>query len=171
MRKDIQKQFLAAYDQYADAIYRHCFFRVFSKPLAEELTQETFMKTWQYLEKGKEVENLRAFLYRVANNLIIDHVRKRKEERLDVLLENSADLEPAYDGRKDLETAELARDVINELQNIREDDREILVMRYLDQLEIQEIAVALDMTPNNVSVRLNRAMKVLRKELEDKQIT
>jgi RNA polymerase sigma-70 factor (ECF subfamily) len=94
-----RQQFLAAYDNYADAIYRHCFYRVFSKPLAEELTQDTFMKTWKYLEGGKQVENLRAFLYRVANNLIIDHSRKKKEERLDALLEKSADLEPAYDGR------------------------------------------------------------------------
>ena len=83
MRNTTNDTFLTAYDKYADAIYRHCFFRVFSKEKAEELTQETFMRTWQYLEDGKEVLNLRAFLYRVANNLIIDHSRKKKEERLD----------------------------------------------------------------------------------------
>jgi RNA polymerase sigma-70 factor (ECF subfamily) len=162
-----RQQFLAAYDSYADAIYRHCFYRVFSKPLAEELTQDTFMKTWQYLEGGKEVENLRAFLYRVANNLVIDYSRKKKEERLDLLLEKSADIEPTYDGRQDIETAELAKEVIDQMQFLKEDERQIISMRYIDQLELKEIADVLDITVNNVSVRLNRALKALREELDE----
>lgn len=68
MQPNIEAQFLAAYDEWADAIYRHCFFRVYSKERAEELVQDTFMKTWQYLEKGNEVENLKAFLYKVAKS-------------------------------------------------------------------------------------------------------
>jgi RNA polymerase sigma-70 factor (ECF subfamily) len=165
--QNTRKQFLEAYDSYGDAIYRHCFYRVFSKPLAEELTQETFMKTWTYLEGGKEVENLRAFLYRVANNLIIDHSRKKKEERLDALLEKSADIEPSYDGRQDLETAELAREVIDQMQFLKDEEREIISMRYIDQLELKEIAEILGITVNNVSVRLNRAMKSLRNEFNE----
>ena len=167
MQQDIKNQYLDAYERYAEAIYRHCFFRVFSKPLAEELTQETFLKTWQYLAEGKKVENLRAFLYRVANNLIIDYVRKKKEERLDNLLESAPEIEPTYDGRQDLETAELAREAIAAMEGLREDEREILIMRYIDELELKEIAEALDISVNNVSVRLNRAMKALRQELPD----
>ncbi len=165
MRQDIKKQYLEAYEQYADAIYRHCFFRVFSKPLAEELTQDTFLKTWQYLAEGKQVDNLRAFLYRVANNLIIDYSRKKKEERLDNLLENTPELEPSHDSRADLETAELARGAIAAMEDLSKDEREILTMRYIDELELKEIAEILDISVNNVSVRLNRAMKALRKEL------
>jgi RNA polymerase sigma-70 factor (ECF subfamily) len=167
MRQDIKTEYLDAYERYADAIYRHCFFRVFSKPLAEELTQETFLKTWQYLAQGKEVENLRAFLYRVANNLIIDYVRKKKEDHLDALLENAPDLEPSYDVRQDLETAELAREAKAAMEGLKEDEREILTMRYVDELDLKEIAEVLDISVNNVSVRLNRAMKELRSELPD----
>ena len=71
MKSDLQEGFLNAYDAYADAIYRHCFFRVFSKERAEELAQETFMKTWEYVARGNVIENYKAFLYRVTNNLII----------------------------------------------------------------------------------------------------
>jgi len=170
MQRNIQQQYLKAYDEYADAIYRHCFFRVFSKPLAEELTQETFLKTWQYLQKGKQVDNLRAFLYKVANNLVIDYVRKKKEDHLDALLENSPELEPTYDGRQDIETAELARQAITMMESLKEDEREILTMRYIDQLELSEIAEVLDISVNNVSVRLNRAMKALRNELNESPI-
>lgn len=166
MKKVTENEFLKAYEDYADAIYRHCFFRVFSKPLAEELAQETFMKTWQYLAKGEEVENLRAFLYRVANNLIIDYSRKKKEERLDALLEAAPEMEPSYDGRGELETKEFAEEVISTMDNLREDEKKILMMRYLDELELKEISEALGITVNNVSVRLNRAMKALRHELD-----
>ena len=169
MRNITQEQFLRAYDEYADAIYRHCFFRVFSKPLAEELTQEAFMKTWEYLRSGKKVDNLRAFLYRVANNLIIDYTRKKKEERLDAVLEASPEIEPAYDGRQDLETAEMTREVFHSMDNLREEEKRILMMRYVDQLELAEIAAVLDISVNNVSVRLNRAMKALRAEIEAKK--
>ncbi len=167
MQNATKEQFLKAYDDYADAIYRHCFYRVFSKPLAEELAQETFMKTWQYLEGGKQVDNLRAFLYRVANNLIIDYSRRKKEEHLDALLEKSADLEPTYDGRQDIENAELAKEVIAQMEFLKEDERRIITMRYIDQLELKEIAAALGITVNNVSVRLNRAMKSLREEVDE----
>jgi RNA polymerase sigma-70 factor (ECF subfamily) len=166
MKKVTENEFLKAYEDYADAIYRHCFFRVFSKPLAEELTQETFMKTWQYLEGGKEVENLRAFLYRVANNLIIDYSRKKKEERLDNILEAAPEIEPAYDGRLKIEDDEMAREVIRTMDQLREDEKNILMMRYVEELDLKEIAEALDISVNNVSVRLNRAMKALRLELQ-----
>mgnify|MGYP001611970769 CR=1 FL=1 len=167
MRKLTEQTYLEAYDKYADAIYRHCFFRVFSKEKAEELAQDTFMKTWEYLADGKEVENLRAFLYRVANNLIIDYSRKKKEERLDSLLETSPDMEPAYDGRDNLESDELAREVLSKFKDLRESDRDILTMRFVDELDLREIAEALEITPNNVSVRLNRAVKALREQLDD----
>ena len=74
--KDNSTIFGEAYDLYADAIYRHCFFRVYSKERAEELTQETFLKLWQYMNDGNEIENIRALAYRIATNLVIDDKRK-----------------------------------------------------------------------------------------------
>src|SRR3989344_5246570 len=85
-----EKEFLDAYQQYADAIYRHCYFRVYNKDLAEDLTQETFIKTWKYLSEGKEVKNIKAFLYRVAVNLIIDHSRKKTALVMDDIKEKEA---------------------------------------------------------------------------------
>ncbi|MBX4200907.1 RNA polymerase sigma factor, partial [Candidatus Parcubacteria bacterium] len=87
-----QQEFLDAYKQHADAIYRHCYFRVYNKDLAEDLTQETFIKTWKYIVEGKKVDNIKAFLYRVAVNLIIDHSRKKKALALDDVKEKEASL-------------------------------------------------------------------------------
>ena len=74
-----EKEFLSAYEKYANDIYRHCYFRVYNKELAEDLTQETFIKTWKYIVAGQEIKNTKSFLYKVAVNLIIDHSRKRKD--------------------------------------------------------------------------------------------
>lgn len=81
----------AAYEAYADAIFRHCYFRVFNRELGKELMQETFLRVFEYLSKGNTVDNMRAFLYRVANNLIIDNVRRKKELSLDALNEQGFD--------------------------------------------------------------------------------
>src|SRR3989344_7992799 len=87
---------LKAYESHAEAIYRHCYFRVFRKELAEELMQDTFMRAWEYMGNGNKIDNVRAFLYKIANNLIIDYSRKKKEESLEGMLENSYMAEPAY---------------------------------------------------------------------------
>lgn len=162
MTDEIQKQFLDAYDNYGEAIYRHCFFRVYSKTRAEELKQEAFMRVWQYLMQGKVVENIRAFLYRVANNLVIDESRKKKEESLDVLMEKSPAYEPFYEGHKSIEKKIMFNDVVENMDNLPSDYKEILSLRYLQDLDPKEIAEILETNANNVSVKINRAVKALK---------
>lgn len=158
---DFKQMFLEAYDAYADAIYRHCYFRVFSRARAEELAQETFLKTWQYISDGKEVKNIRAFLYQVANNLIIDESRKRKEESLDHMQEEN-DFEPASDDHLKIERRAMAREVLGVMDKLGADEREVLVMRYVDDLDPREIAEVLGVTPNAASVRIHRATQSLK---------
>lgn len=164
MNKADKEKFLEAYDQYAEAIYRHCFFRVFSQNRAEDLTQETFLRTWQYIAGGNNVENLRAFLYRVANNLIIDESRKKKEESLDALLEESPAFDPPFDEREGIEKKILLEDIRLAMRELLPQERDLLIMRYVDDLEPKEIAEILDISPNNVSVKLNRAVKALKEK-------
>ncbi len=167
MHQEIQKQFLEAYENYKEAIYRHCFFRVYSKVKAEELVQEAYMRTWQYLAQGKEVENLRAFLYRVANNLIIDDSRKKKEDSLEVLMEKSPANEPFYEGGKRIERQMLYNYIVENMHNLPEDYMQILRMRYIDDLDPKDIALILETNANNVSVKINRAVKALKAKLAE----
>jgi len=161
---------LEAYDSYSEALYRHCFFRVFSRARAEELVQETYLRTWKYLREGKEIENIRAFLYRIANNLIIDDSRKRKEESLDALMEESDAFEPSYDGHKAIERNVLLNEIIAVIKKLSPGDRELLISRYVDDLDPKEIAEILHTTANNVSVKLHRAMKSLKAFLEKEKM-
>lgn len=155
-----EKAFLQTYDAYADALFRHCFFRTRNREHARDLVQETFMRTWEYQAKGKAIENIRAFLYRVANNLIIDHARKKQALSLDLLHEKGFDpkeLQPSE--QRTHSRIELAH-VLEVVEHALDKKyRDVLVMRYLDGLKPKEIAAILGESENVVSVRLHRAVK------------
>ena len=72
------QEFVEWYNTYSDAIFRHCYFRLKGdRETAKEFVQETFIRTWKY-RKTHEIHNIRAFLYRVATNLIINESRRAK---------------------------------------------------------------------------------------------
>ena len=151
----IERIFLAAYDRYADALFRHCYYRVFDREKAKDLVQETFMKTWKELVSGTEIRDLKPFLYRVATNAIIDYRRKKKEESLDVLTEQGR--EPSSDPRSSLEEKIDVQTLLAFLQQIPEEDRELLLLRYVEGFKPKEIAELMQESPNVISVRLHRA--------------
>ena len=155
-----EQEFLRIYDAYADAIFRHCYYRVFDREQARDLVQESFMRTWQYATQGKEIKNVRAFLYRVANNLIIDESRKKKSVSLEVLQETG--WEPSSEEHLQLDVNIDASAMLNVINQLEHEHREVLIMRYVDNLKPKEIAAILEVSPNVVSVRIHRAMKQLR---------
>lgn len=153
----------AAYDSYADAIFRHCALRLFSRERAKELMQDTFIRTFEYVRKGHAVENMRALLYRIANNLIIDDIRRRHEESLDALEE--AGFSPmGDDGTAGARSMEDER-VRLTLQKLPTEERDLIILRYVDGMKPQEIASLRGLSANVVSVRLHRAMQTLRQHL------
>ncbi len=163
-----EQNFLDAYELYAEAIYRHCVFRVYDAARAEDMMQETFMKTWKYISQGKIINNIRPFLYRVANNLVIDYSRKKKEDSLEMLMELHPDNEPSANPISQLENVMVLETVMKDLKKLPIESQEILVMRYIDDLDPKEIASILEITPNNASVRINRAMRHLQQILNKK---
>lgn len=164
-RNSQRDDFIAAYDAYSDAIYRHCFFRVSDENRARDLMQETFTKTWVHLVHGNQIENLRAFLYRTANNLIIDYYRKKKTSSLDELLENTAGpaAEPIALAQNHFE----ASFAIASLSQLDEIYRQVITMRYVDELPVKEIAQILNEKENVISVRLHRGLKRARALMTD----
>lgn len=171
MPKDTEKEFLQAYEKYADDIYRHCYFRVYNKQLAEDLTQEAFIKTWKYLADGKEIKNIKSFLYRVAVNLIIDHSRKKKEIYLDDVAQkesqDSIRLNSIGAEEKIFNRVE-ADEIIKLLDELADNQKQVMVMRYVDELLPSEIAEILGESANAVSVRINQATNKLRSLIDKK---
>lgn len=166
--KKLELQFTKAYDAYNDAIFRFCYYRVFDRELAKELTQETFMKTWKSLVAGSVIDNLRAFLYRVARNLIIDHSRKKQEVSLDNLREQGIDF--GVEIEKTLQNNIDAGSAIARIKKLDKIYREVLLLRFVDGFGPKEIAEMLNETQNVISVRLNRGLKQLQSRIEESKI-
>lgn len=156
-----QKQLIQAYDAYADAIFRHCYIRVSNREKAKDITQDTFMRTWEYIVKGNDIKNIHAFLFRVANNLIIDTYRKKKDLSLDELREQGFD--PGVDDSKKTADAIDARSVIITIDKLDEKYKEVVLLRFVDEFSPKEIAKIVGESENTVSVRIHRGIAELRK--------
>lgn len=160
---ETKEQFLAVYDQYADDIFRFCTLKVSKRPVAEDITQEVFMRFWQQLRQGNEIENERAFLYTVARNLVTDWYRRKKEQSLDAMTEGG--FEFASDDHRSIEERAQVREALEVVSGLDELSREALTLRFVDGLSPKDIADINGETANAVSVRINRALKKVQERL------
>lgn len=159
-----KEEFLAAYDQYANAIYRHAVLRVGDKDRAVEIVHTVFARTWNYVFENKPIDNLKAFLFTVANNLIVDEYRRPKDVYLSELVEFDEDFDiPSKDETaSSIEARSEIKSVIKVISELPPLYRQAITMRYLDGLFPQEIAKILNVSENVVSVRINRGVDKLK---------
>src|SRR3989344_6380181 len=155
-----EKEFVEVYEKYADSVFRHCIFRVSDREKAKDLVQETFVKTWAYINAGNEVSNLKAFVFKVARNLIIDHYRRSKEISLDVLRE--AGFDRATDNENEIFANAEHSQVIKALDKIKPKYKEMIILRFMEGLSPREISEITGVSENVVSVRIHRAVKKLK---------
>jgi RNA polymerase sigma-70 factor (ECF subfamily) len=170
-RRD-KEAFSKCYDLYVEKIFRHVYYRTMSKELAEDITAEVFKKTWEYLiEPQNQIKNLKAFLYRTALNLIVDYYRNKESHNIfiDEEIKNRvgdsgqsiAEINKKIDKKIELKM------VLNAMEKISPEYKEILILRYIDDLSIKEIAKLKEKTENAIYVALHRALKELQKILKE----
>ena len=163
----IQKQFLEAYDLFADDLFRYCYFKISDREGALDMVQDVFMKAWQYLEKGNVIDQFRPFLYRLAHNLVIDLYRKKSGNKTPVSLDtmNEAGFDPV-DSKADATIHAQIEEAMALLDRLSEEDRELIVFRYVSDVSPKEIALLWQETENNISVKIHRAIKRFRELLQ-----
>lgn len=166
INKRNEKAFLDAYDFYAPRIFRHIYFRVSSRELAEDITSQVFLKTWEYL-LSDNIKNIKSFLYRVASNLLVDYYRKKPREpvQIDEGFENIFFYEK--DIVKEINNQEELQDVRRAASRLKKDFRDIIVMRYIDGLSIEEISEISGKSKNAVCISISRAIVELKEILQD----
>ncbi len=150
----IEQQFTEAYDKHSDAIFRYCYYRVFDREKARDFMQEAYCRTWKYLCTGKPVDNVRAFLYRTAKNVIIDEFRKKKSVSLNQIMEKG--FTPSIDTRQKTEDYFTGQEIISIVKSLEEKYRDVIILKYIEGLSTKEMSLVLNETENNIYVRLNR---------------
>ena len=166
-----EERFLKAFDEYNDALFRHAFLRISNREKAVDLVHDTFTKVWAYLRGGYEIDNFRPFLYKVLNNLIIDEYRRRKESSLDALLEMDGVDEGSFSELSESTVEGLAatmdgKKAFELLEEMPDQYKEVIILRFVDQLGPREISELIEESENVVSVRIHRGLKMLRQKIE-----
>ena len=158
---------------YYENIYRYCYLHTQNRHTAEDLTQETFLKfleTPSYHDRGKPL----AFLYTIARNLCIDHIRRTKARSISVMTDDISITDnisystetPAFSptaSASDLTDTSVV--LVQALQTLSESDREIICLRYILELNPGEIGRIMNLSRFAVYRRLKRALKLLKNQL------
>ena len=133
-----------------DKIFRYCYWKVHNKEIAEDITQETFLRFLQsnYDERGKRIH----FLYTIAGNLCIDESRKKTFE------DYSENQNHTYSNADDLFTQIYVKQILSQLS---EEDRDLMIMRYINREPISDICEVIGISRFALYRRLRGIKKVL----------
>ncbi len=149
-----------AHTDYEKGLNLHAFLKLNNHGTGEDLVQETFTKTWSYLVGGGKIDIMKAFLYHVLNNLIIDEYRKRKNNSLDTLIEKG--FEPS-DGRSEhiVDILDGKRALIL-IQRLPVAYQKIMRMRYVQDLSLKEMALVTGLSTSTLAVQAHRGLEKLK---------
>lgn len=158
---------VAIYHQYFDPIYQFCRLRVGDSQTAQDLTSEVFIRFIRSLKKETAPHtSLRGWLFRVARNLIYDYYGKDQElpvDTLDQWLSTDVDTDPEVQALRTVQI-EYARKAI---QTLAPAQQEVLLLRFDQQLSLQETADIMDRQVNAIKALQFRAVNALRQALLD----
>ena len=167
-KSDPQKPtFESVYEDNYRAIVRYLYKHTGNLHDAEDLAAETFLYCYQnYDNYDPEKSSISTWLYLVASSRLKNHYRDRKEH-----VDLSELEERLFTEEIDMERAawleELRRLLAEKLQRLPERQQKVVVMRFFQQKDFDEIAVAIDTTPGNVRVILSRALDKLEKDFAE----
>jgi RNA polymerase sigma-70 factor (ECF subfamily) len=145
--------------------------RISNQERAVDVVHDTFTKVWSYVRAGQPVDSYRPFLYKVLNNLIIDEYRRKKDVSLDAMLDEEGVDEGSFADLSESTIESLAatidgRKAFELLETLPDQYREVIVLRFVDELGPREISELIEESENVVSVRIHRGLKLLRKHIE-----
>jgi len=162
------------YDFYLPRIYGFLIRRVGERVVAEDLTASTFERALEAIRSGTfRNEAFGGWLYRVAANALVDHVRRSRRYvpggvRASDPGDDDAVGETVDERALEAFTAAIERDaLVRAIARLPEAHRRIVVLRYVDGLEPAEMAAVLGCTRSTAAVRLHRALRALRTMLDE----
>jgi RNA polymerase sigma-70 factor (ECF subfamily) len=155
----------AIYDDYYEPVYRYVYRQIGEVDLARDLTSDVFQRFLHALHTGRgPTENLKAWLYQTAHNIVIDHYR-RQQHRQHVSLDEElphADADPVR-----LAEAHLSAQTVRAaLRQLTPDQQQVIALKFLEGLSNQETAEALDKPVSAVKSLQHRALSALQRILD-----
>ncbi|MFC2025519.1 RNA polymerase sigma factor [Chloroflexota bacterium] len=147
------------YIKYVEPIYRYIFYQVKDKMIAEDITQEVFIKAWNSIHscQGKE-HTFSSWLYRIAHNNMIDTFRSKKWE-LSLDTDTAAKV---IDDKSDLETRLEYRQLLDNIASLPQNQRQVIILKFIQGLDNQEIGQVMLKSQGAIRILQKRALDTLR---------
>jgi RNA polymerase sigma-70 factor, ECF subfamily len=164
--------FAVLVDRYKDLVFTLALRMVKNREEAEEVAQDTFIKTYNALSKFKGESKFSTWIYKVAYNTCLDRLKKNKRQPYTVAIDEYTEhqiktLDNALDN---IEEKEKKQTIKNCLELLPSEDSFILTLYYFEELSLDEISKITGLKPNNVKVKLFRSRKklaaILKQQLE-----
>ena len=155
--------FAEIYGTLLDPIYRYLYWNMWSRDDAEDLAEEVFLKCLVNIG-GYDAKRgpFKAWAFRIAHNLLVDHQRRRGQEELKESIED--DKSPAPESLEDDERARALREC---LEGLPSKQRQVVAMKYFADMSNAEVAKALGRSEGAVNALQHRALRHLGKMLEE----
>jgi RNA polymerase sigma-70 factor, ECF subfamily len=150
-------------EEHKNKLYGMSFRMLCDKPEAEDCVAEAFMKTYLHQAKIISEENVKGFLFTTCYRLCLSHIRKKKH------LQNYLDLQ-TYDVMQIEENTEENINLLSKVEKLPEKFQQVIIMRYFQGLQTNEVAKTLFIPEDTVKTRLHRAIKRLQKMYQEDTI-
>lgn len=163
-------------DEYKDLVFTLAIRMLKNREEAEEVSQDTFIKAYKSINKFQGDSKLSTWLYRIAYNTSLDRIKKNKKYLKDIPIDEFTEREvKSIDNALDnLITLEKNQAIKNCIEKLPSDDSALMTLYYFDELSLKEMSEILNLTANNIKVKLFRCRKklatILKSELESDQL-
>jgi RNA polymerase sigma-70 factor, ECF subfamily len=148
------------YEYFVEQIYKYVLLKVSSRIEAQDITSDVFGKAWDSLENYKQ-DNFRAYLYKIANNTVIDHYRKYKNKSVQVDDTNNI-ADEKTDLVENIYKKEQAGKVRQAISKLPKNYADVIRLRFFEDLPIKKTAEKLGKSSVSVRVTQHRALAKLR---------
>jgi len=166
-----KEAFIKVYDENVKDIHRFVYFKISNKEEANDITSMIFLKAWNHIQNNslENSKTLRALLYKIARNTIIDYYREHnnkitaslddEDNRIEVI-DEVQDPQEKLDEQANLEL------IKRKLPLLKDEYREVIIMKFINDLSLEEMADISGKTRGNIRVLLHRALNALRELVE-----
>lgn len=150
-------------NEHIDEIYNFSRYMLFDADEADDIVQKTFLSLYNNMNKLDMTKSVRPWLYKVARNNCLDHIKRKKPMNFSVISPDDSfdvpDNEPSLESK--LDNAELLETVKREISNLPPQYREIMLLKYFEDMTFEQIGEVLDISPNTVKSNFYRGKSLL----------
>lgn len=171
VQKGDHDAFSKVYDIFVDHIYRYVYYRV--NPFdVEDVVENVFLKVWENINKYKQREkkSFASWIFRISHNVVVDYYRAQRDQNIDEL---KIDI-PAT--KREHNPIKVTEDVFDQnmlkkaLKNLKKSYQEVLIYKFINDFSNTEISEILKKSEGSLRILQHRALKALRRELDDLRI-